>query len=93
MARGGRKAKDSKKLPKGGKCFMKFNSNGSVYRVCKSGAELKSEKERATKNKAKRSMIEEKKKQSKKLDDELRRKKAELKKVEAKMNKIKSNNK
>tara|TARA_R100001509_G_scaffold109145_1_gene65093 strand:+ start:263 stop:544 length:282 start_codon:yes stop_codon:yes gene_type:complete len=93
MAKGGRAAKDSKKVPKGGKCFMKYNSNGSVYRVCKSGAELKFEKERAKKNKAKRSMIEEKKKQSKKLDDELRRKKAELKKVEAKMKKLKSNKK
>tara|TARA_Y100000004_G_C8702789_1_gene322390 strand:- start:276 stop:554 length:279 start_codon:yes stop_codon:yes gene_type:complete len=88
MAKGGKKAKDSKKLPKGGKCFMKYNSNGSVYRVCKSGAELKMEKERAKKNKAKRSLIEEKKKQSKKLDDELRRKKAELKKVENKLKKL-----
>ena len=88
MARGGKKAKDSKKMPKGSKCFMKYNSNGSVYRVCKSGAELKMEKERAKKNKAKRSLIEEKKKQSKKLDDELRRKKAELKKVETKLKKI-----
>jgi len=88
MAKGGKKAKDSKKLPKGGKCFMKYNSNGSVYRVCKSGAELKAEKERAKRNKAKRSLIEEKKKQSKKLDDELRRKKAELKKVENKLKKL-----
>ena len=40
MAKGGRKAKDSKKLTKGTECFMKFNSKGSPYRVCKSQKEL-----------------------------------------------------
>ena len=93
MAKGGKKAKDSKKMPKGSKCFMKYNSNGSVYRVCKSGAELKSEKARATKNKKRRNETEEKKKISKKLDEEIRRKKAELKKVENKLSKKKSTKK
>jgi len=93
MAKGGKKAKDSKKMPKGSKCFMKYNSNGSVYRVCKSGSELKSEKSRAANNKKRRNETEEKKKISKKLDEEIRRKKAELKKVENKLSKKKSTKK
>ena len=92
MAKGGRKAKDSKKVPKGGACFMKFNSNGSAYRVCKSGKELEFEKKRAQKNKKKRMVLEEKRKESKKLDKEIAKKKKELKKVEKDIKK-KSNKK
>ena len=88
MAKGGKKAKDSKKMPKGGICFMKFNSNGSAYRVCKSGAELKFEKERAKKNKAKRKVLDEKRKENKELDEKIKKKKAELKKVETKIKKL-----
>lgn len=43
----------SKGVPKDGKCFMRFNATGQPYRVCKSGKELKFEKERAKKNKKK----------------------------------------
>ena len=92
MARGGKKAKDSKKMPKGGKCFMKYNSNGSVYRVCKSGSELKSEKERAKKNKKKAKTIDEKKKALKKVEDEILVKRRELKRIEKAL-KIKSKKK
>ena len=80
--KGGRKGKDSKPAPKGGKCFMKFNSAGNPYRVCKSGAELKFEKERAQKNRKKQNLLDEKKKQLKKLETEILKKKRLLKKVE-----------
>lgn len=92
MAKGGKKGKGSKPLPKGGACFMKFNSAGNPYRVCKSGAELKSEKERAKKNKKKQKVLTEKRKELKKLDKEIIKKKAELKKVENNLKK-KSNKK
>ena len=81
MARGGKKGVGSKSAPKGGKCFMKFNSAGNPYRVCKSGAELKFEKERAKKNKQKTKLMAERRKQLKKVEDEILTKKRELKKI------------
>jgi hypothetical protein len=47
------KAKGSKRMDKGGACFMRFNAQGQPYRICKSSKELKMEKERAKKNKKK----------------------------------------
>jgi len=47
------KAEGSKRMDKGGKCFMRFNAVGQPYRICKSSKELKMEKERAKKNKKK----------------------------------------
>lgn len=88
----GKKGKGSKSVPKGGACFMKFNSSGGAYRVCKSGAELKFEKQRAAKNKKKRNILEQKRKEVKKLDKDIAKKKAELKKVEKNLKK-KSNKK
>ena len=87
MAKGGRKAKDSKKMPKGSKCFMKFNSNGSAYRVCKSGAELKSEKARAAKNKKKTKEIAKRRKDLQKVEDDILKARRELKKVEKELKK------
>ena len=92
MAKGGKKGEGSKPAPKGGKCFMKFNSAGKPYRVCKSGSELKFEKERAAKNKKKQKVLTEKRKELKKIEDDIRKKKAELKRVENKLKK-KSNKK
>tara|TARA_R100000664_G_C2758574_1_gene147579 strand:+ start:1016 stop:1294 length:279 start_codon:yes stop_codon:yes gene_type:complete len=92
MAKGGKKGKGSKPVPKGGACFMKFNSAGKPYRVCKSGAELEFEKKRAAKNKKKRNILEQKRKEVKKLDKDIAKKKAELKKVEKNLKK-KSNKK
>jgi septal ring factor EnvC (AmiA/AmiB activator) len=87
MAKGGRKAKDSKKVAKGTQCFMKFNSNGSAYRVCKSAKELKDESARAAKNKKKAKTLEEKRKQLKKLEDNILKAKRDLKKVEKEIKK------
>lgn len=80
--KGGKKGKDSKPEPKGGKCFMKFNSAGNPYRVCKSGAELKFEKERAQKNKKKQKALTRRRKELKDIESEILKKKRELKKVE-----------
>tara|TARA_R110002072_G_scaffold58898_1_gene149731 strand:- start:858 stop:1136 length:279 start_codon:yes stop_codon:yes gene_type:complete len=87
MAKGGKKAADSKKMSKGGKCFMKYNSNGSVYRVCKSGSELKSEKARAAKNKKKTKEIAKRRKDLQKVEDDILKARRELKKVEKELKK------
>lgn len=92
MAKGGKKGKGSKSVPKGGACFMKFNSAGGAYRVCKSGAELKFEKERAKKNKQKQKALTKRRKELKDIETEILKKKRELKKVEKDLKK-KSNKK
>ena len=92
MAKGGKKGKGSKSVPKGGKCFMKFNASGNPYRVCKSGAELKFEKERAAKNKKKQKALTARRKELKDIETQILKKKRELKKVEKDLKK-KSNKK
>ena len=91
--KGGIKGKGSKSVPKGGKCFMKFNSKGNPYRVCKSGAELKFEDKRAKDNKKKAKLITEKRKQLKKVEDEILKKKRELKRVNKQLKQKKSKKK
>ena len=90
MAKGGKKAADSKKVSKGTKCFMKFNSNGSAYRVCKSAKEIEFEKKRAAKNKKKTKILAEKRKQLKKLEDDILKAKRDLKKVDKQLRDKKS---
>jgi len=90
MARGGYKAPDSKKLPKGTKCFMKFNSKGTPYRVCKDKKELEFENKRAKDNRKKVDMLEKRKKENKKLELDILKKKAELKKLNKELSKKKS---
>ena len=87
MAKGGRKAKDSKKPTKGTECFMKFNSKGSPYRVCKSQKELKFEKARAEKNKKKTREIAKRRKELQKVEDDILKAKRDLKKLNAEIKK------
>ena len=81
MAKGGKKGEGSKKVSKGGACFMKYNSAGNPYRVCKSGAELKFEEARAKKNKKKAKTIADRQKALKKVEDDILKARRELKKV------------
>ena len=102
MVKKGKKPRDTKKAkskkgskpaPKGGACFMKFNSAGNPYRVCKSGAELKFEKERAKKNKKKAKTIDEKRKALREVEVDILKAKRELKKVNKELKDKKSKKK